>query len=207
MTLSCNTWGVRSLLCSTFFNMEVECNLVSAWINPAIATIVPLVKEENFTMLMKILASRSPKLSSLWLGAMLVGMTKPILKYANWTDNTWAQRSPLGLELNSHSLPGNQVPVMGSPFGGRVIAYYSWLAMRSTLDCQSTRGSSSGKHDYLLRSSKYKYIPLAAPFPELSVLGLRSKKWRNAERRGHDPCIWKNYSNYAQMERCSPSTL
>lgn len=30
MTLSCNTFGMRSLLCSTFFNADIECNLVSA---------------------------------------------------------------------------------------------------------------------------------------------------------------------------------
>lgn len=30
MTLSSNTWGLRSLLCSTFFNPDIECNLVSA---------------------------------------------------------------------------------------------------------------------------------------------------------------------------------
>ncbi|KAJ5428840.1 hypothetical protein N7445_010294 [Penicillium cf. griseofulvum] len=39
MTLSSNTWGMRSLLYSTFFNPAIECNLVSAWLNPAFAII------------------------------------------------------------------------------------------------------------------------------------------------------------------------
>jgi hypothetical protein len=29
-TLSFNTWGLRSLLYSTFFNLDIECNLISA---------------------------------------------------------------------------------------------------------------------------------------------------------------------------------
>lgn len=47
MTLSCNVWGMRSLLCSTFFNAEIECNLVSAWLNPAFAIINQLIQEDN----------------------------------------------------------------------------------------------------------------------------------------------------------------
>lgn len=35
MALSCNAWGLRSRLCSTFFGPDVECNLVSSWLNPA----------------------------------------------------------------------------------------------------------------------------------------------------------------------------
>lgn len=33
MMLSCNVWGMCSLLCSTFFNAKNNCNIVSAWIN------------------------------------------------------------------------------------------------------------------------------------------------------------------------------
>lgn len=37
MTLGSNVWGMRSLLCGTFFNIDIECNLVSAWLDPASA--------------------------------------------------------------------------------------------------------------------------------------------------------------------------
>ncbi|RAL17789.1 uncharacterized protein BO97DRAFT_430721 [Aspergillus homomorphus CBS 101889] len=65
MALSSNVWGMRSLLCGTFFNADIECNLVSAWLNPAFAIIDPL---------------RDPKLGSLWLGASLVGIVKSTLR-------------------------------------------------------------------------------------------------------------------------------
>lgn len=80
MTLSCNVWGMRSLLCSTFFNTKIECNLVSAWIHPAFAIIDPLVREENYSMLTKVLASRKPRLGSVWLGAVLMGIAKSALR-------------------------------------------------------------------------------------------------------------------------------
>lgn len=80
MMLSCDVWGMRSLLCSTFFNADIECNLVSAWMNPAFAIINPLVQEEIFTMLTKFLVRRSPKLGSLWLGAALVGIARSSLR-------------------------------------------------------------------------------------------------------------------------------
>lgn len=37
MTLSSSPQALRSILCSTFFNPDIECNLVSAWLNPALA--------------------------------------------------------------------------------------------------------------------------------------------------------------------------
>lgn len=55
MMLSCNIWDMRSSLCSTFFNVEVECNLVNAWLNPAFAIIDPLIEDENLIMIAKVL--------------------------------------------------------------------------------------------------------------------------------------------------------
>ncbi|KZF20395.1 hypothetical protein L228DRAFT_250079 [Xylona heveae TC161] len=80
MTLSTNVWGMRSLLCSTFFNADIECNLVSAWLNPAFAVIDPLLREENVPVLAKVLANRQPKLGSLWLGAIFMGVAKSTLR-------------------------------------------------------------------------------------------------------------------------------
>lgn len=73
-------WGMRSLLHSTFFNAEIECNLVSAWLNPAFAIIDRLVQEDNQSMLANFLARRQPRLGCLWLGAVLVGIAKSTLR-------------------------------------------------------------------------------------------------------------------------------
>lgn len=80
MTLSSNVWGMRSLLCSSFFNPDIDCNLVSAWLNPAFAIMDPLIEDENFSVITKIMAARDPKLGSIWLGALLVGIVKSTIR-------------------------------------------------------------------------------------------------------------------------------
>lgn len=70
---------MQSLLCSTFFNARIECNLVRAWVNPAFAIIDPLVQEENFSMLIKVLTRRKPRSGSLGLGAVLMRIARSAL--------------------------------------------------------------------------------------------------------------------------------
>ncbi|RAL06091.1 uncharacterized protein BO80DRAFT_469972 [Aspergillus ibericus CBS 121593] len=56
MTLSSNVWGLRSLLCSTFFNADIESYLTT------------------------LLANRQPRLGPLWLGAILTDVAKSVLR-------------------------------------------------------------------------------------------------------------------------------
>ncbi|KAE8367171.1 hypothetical protein BDV27DRAFT_143053 [Aspergillus caelatus] len=78
MILSFDVWGIRSLLHTVFFNSDIECNLVAAWMSSAFDVIDPVTQERNIVKLLKILARRLPKLAPLWLGAML-------LHAATWT--------------------------------------------------------------------------------------------------------------------------
>ena len=78
MTLSSNPWGLRSLLCSTFFNPDIECNLVSAWMNPAFAIIDYLSPRK--AQLAAFLSNRRSQLGILWLGAILTDLAKNILR-------------------------------------------------------------------------------------------------------------------------------
>lgn len=78
MTLSSNALGLRSLLCSTFFNPDIECNLVSAWLNPAFA-VIDLISPGT-SSLATLLANRQPRLGFLWLGAILTDLAKSILR-------------------------------------------------------------------------------------------------------------------------------
>ncbi|KAK6823728.1 hypothetical protein RU639_006403 [Aspergillus parasiticus] len=78
MMLSCDVWGIRSLLHGIFFNSDIECNLVAAWMSAAFAVIDPVIQEGNILKLLKILARRLPKLAPLWLGAMLVDNGKAL---------------------------------------------------------------------------------------------------------------------------------
>ncbi|RAH47587.1 uncharacterized protein BO95DRAFT_451757 [Aspergillus brunneoviolaceus CBS 621.78] len=80
MTLSTNPCGIRSLLHSTFFNRDIECNLVSAWLNPAFAIIDPLLHASNMPALLRVLGHGAPQLGGLWLGAFIVNVAGSILR-------------------------------------------------------------------------------------------------------------------------------
>ncbi|KIA75648.1 hypothetical protein HK57_00580 [Aspergillus ustus] len=79
MTLSCNIWGLHSLLQSTFFNPDIECNLVSAWLNPAFAVLNSVPPTDRITPVI-VLANRQPRLGILWLGAFLVNVDQSVLR-------------------------------------------------------------------------------------------------------------------------------
>lgn len=78
MTLSSNTWGLRSLLCCTFFDPDIECNLVSAWLNPAFAIIDSITPSQS--SLGAFLANRQPRLGIMWLGAIFINLAKSVLR-------------------------------------------------------------------------------------------------------------------------------
>ncbi|KAJ5793953.1 hypothetical protein N7457_000552 [Penicillium paradoxum] len=74
MTLSSSPWTTMQSMCSVFFNPDIPCNLVAAWINPAFAIINPLVKQGNLVHLLSSLSARQPRVASLWLGATILGI-------------------------------------------------------------------------------------------------------------------------------------
>lgn len=179
MTLSCNTWGMRSLLCSTFFDARVECNLVSAWINPAFVVIDPLVKEESFIMLAKVLAKHDPELASLWFGAILVRTARSIL-----------QNIRIGLtalELNASAW----TRIEQSFITGKANISDGTMIRRGD-ECRLLLMTSNEEHARLPNTaSRYgafstATLKLYRSFSESSVLGLVSEKWRYAQRRGHE---------------------
>lgn len=78
MTLSSNICGLRSLLSSTFFNPDIDCNLVSAWLNPAFAVLNSIASGKSSVAVL--LANRQPRLGILWLGAILMNVAKIVLQ-------------------------------------------------------------------------------------------------------------------------------
>jgi len=83
MTISCNIWGVRALLCGAFFDPEICCNVVSPWLEPALEIITSLVREGQYERLAATMGKRQPKLAALWLGAILTGGEKRIFRDVN----------------------------------------------------------------------------------------------------------------------------
>lgn len=82
MTLSCNTFGMRAVLCGTFFDPETFCNQVSAWLQPAFEVIDPIIRRSDYEMLVAIMSKRQPRIAGLWLGAIITGLEKTLLQYA-----------------------------------------------------------------------------------------------------------------------------
>lgn len=81
MTLSCDCRGMQSLLCGSFFDPEVSCNLVSPWLEPIFSIIDPIVQRGDYGALAMIMGKRQTKLASLWLGAIISEMAQIILPY------------------------------------------------------------------------------------------------------------------------------
>lgn len=81
LTLSCNTTGVVSLLSSIFVEPDIPCNVCGAWLQGAFAVLTSdHVKDPH--VLAHMLINRSPKLGFLWLGTILIGMDKSVMKWA-----------------------------------------------------------------------------------------------------------------------------
>ncbi|KAJ8070713.1 hypothetical protein OCU04_001084 [Sclerotinia nivalis] len=81
MTLSCDSRGMQSLLCGSFFDPEVSCNLVSPWLEPIFSIIDPIIQRGDYGALAIVMGKRQPKLASLWLGAIISGMAQVTLPY------------------------------------------------------------------------------------------------------------------------------
>jgi hypothetical protein len=80
ITLSCIPEGISSLLCSVLFDPQIPCNLVGAHFLGVAEAIKPVRYHPR--KLARLMASRSPELSPLWLAAIWSGRTNRILKSA-----------------------------------------------------------------------------------------------------------------------------
>ncbi|KAG6252574.1 hypothetical protein E4U24_000271 [Claviceps purpurea] len=81
MTMSCNAIGMLSLLCSSFMDPDLPCKVCGAWMQGAFA-ILDEPKAQKPDVPRGILVQRSPHLSFLWLGAILLDMQGYIMKRA-----------------------------------------------------------------------------------------------------------------------------
>ncbi|KAK9442048.1 immunoglobulin variable region used by the ITC63B heavy chain [Metarhizium brunneum] len=92
LALSCNTTGVISLLCSTFIEPDIPCNVCGAWIQGAFAILDTQVAKEPH-ILAQMLMCRAPNLNFLWLGGILMNVQHYIMKWAR----------PVAFQIDLHS--------------------------------------------------------------------------------------------------------
>ncbi|KAI0849092.1 hypothetical protein F5Y00DRAFT_269722 [Daldinia vernicosa] len=83
LTLSCNVRGIRSMLLSTFYDINIECNAVTPWLQGAVAAIESLASDKPL-VLGRMFMERSPQLSFLWLGITVLGLQEKVLQDVRW---------------------------------------------------------------------------------------------------------------------------
>lgn len=126
MTLSCNTRGMYALLCGSFFDPQVSCNLASPWFQPILEIISPLVKAGDFEKVAIIMGKRQPKLAALWMGATISGMANVIfqgvrigLTAIELHASAWTATAHSFISLKSEIPYGNDDTVITLFCGGR----------------------------------------------------------------------------------------
>lgn len=96
ITLSCSVGGIESLLCSSFFDASVPCNLVGAHLLGVSRALDSL--QDNQHLFTVLVAQQNPMLSAVWQAAISSGLSSRILEsslsglpsinlaVASWTD-------------------------------------------------------------------------------------------------------------------------
>lgn len=79
LTMGCHAQGMESLLRSNFIDTDIPCNISGAWLQGTFELLdSPLLADDS--ILVQVVMRRSPKINFLWLGAILVGLRRHILK-------------------------------------------------------------------------------------------------------------------------------
>ncbi|CAG8960928.1 hypothetical protein HYFRA_00002466 [Hymenoscyphus fraxineus] len=114
MTLSCSGRGIEALLCNTFFNPHVPCNLVSAWIQPIFEVLNPIIAAKDYDVLAMILGKAKPNIAALWVGALITGMAHPVIQRCRNGSITieihssaWTNTTQTFMSLNPQRLPNS----------------------------------------------------------------------------------------------------
>ena len=92
LTLSCYTRGLHPVLLSVFYEPSIECNAVSAWLQGSLVAISKLARHAPL-LLGRILMDRSPDVSFLWLGVIVLGLQENFLEES--LTRAYTDRSPL----------------------------------------------------------------------------------------------------------------
>src|SRR5438045_1966428 len=103
MALSCIPNVLSSSMFGCLWEPGVDCNVASEWLYPVLQEIVPsLKKEERCQIIVRMMATRRPNSSPLWLGAAITGLLPkagqnlpPIsLEATVWTESSQSFMNP-----------------------------------------------------------------------------------------------------------------
>jgi hypothetical protein len=92
MSLSSNPQFLSSALWGIFWEPGIDCNFVSAWFEPIIHVIQPLV--ESREVLGHLLAHRNPSVGQLWYGVLACGHTATFISIVHFLKSLIAPTFP-----------------------------------------------------------------------------------------------------------------
>ena len=81
LALSCNMKGIRSTLLSVFYNSSIECNAVTPWLQGSMRAIEHFSGSNSY-MINRLCMERTPQIAFLWLGSLVLGLQKELLRSA-----------------------------------------------------------------------------------------------------------------------------
>ncbi|KAG6068741.1 hypothetical protein E4U32_007606 [Claviceps aff. humidiphila group G2b] len=151
MTLSCNVIGMLPLLCSSFVDPDLPCNVSGAWMQGAFAALdEPEAKKPD--VLRSMLLQRSPHLGFLWLGAILLDIQGHTMDYAR----------PVAYSIDLHSTAWTAT--FGMFFQRPVAEYPS--------NTETIQRADEARLMFLSQAESHSELPLV-PFPPFGTIAVR----------------------------------
>jgi hypothetical protein len=79
VALSCNVRGIRPMLLSVFYESQIECNVVTPWLQGTLAAIDCLA-ENDPCIVARACMEKTPAVAYLWLGVAILGLQQRYLQ-------------------------------------------------------------------------------------------------------------------------------
>ncbi|KAF9690458.1 hypothetical protein EKO04_011584 [Ascochyta lentis] len=166
LVLSCNVRGIRPMLLSVFYESQIECNVVTPWLQRTLAAIDCLT-ENNPCIVARACMEKTPAVAYLWLGVAILGLQQRFLQDV--------RRGQIPIDLQSAVWSGTLQSFIQQP-------------VSCPLD---TRGRVERADEcrllYLSRSDRYTRTPICQwrPFGSTAVEDLDVEVRLHAKCRGH----------------------
>ncbi|KAH7401249.1 hypothetical protein BKA66DRAFT_450058 [Pyrenochaeta sp. MPI-SDFR-AT-0127] len=114
LTLGCNIRGVWSMLLSVFYEPQIDCNVVTPWLQGALAAIETLTGKDA-CLIARMCMERTPDVACLWLGVTILGLQERYLQDA--------RRGQIPFDLHSAVWSGTMQSFMQQPVSNPLVVH------------------------------------------------------------------------------------
>lgn len=166
LALSCNVRGIRAMLLSVFYESQIECNVVTPWLQGTLAAIDCLA-ENNPCIVARACMEKTPAVSYLWLGVAILGLQQHYLQDV--------RRGQIPIDLHSAAWSGT-------------LQSFIQQSVSCPLDSRGwVERADECRLLYLSRSDRYTRTPICQwrPFGSTAVEDLDIEARLHVKCRGH----------------------